>query len=167
MAIKRKLLAIVICVLLLINIVGCVECEHQWGKLKLISESTCVEEGVKERKCELCGEVKTVKLSLDSHKWKAATCTTAKTCKVCNLVDGEPLGHVFNKKIQSKTTLKTQATAENPTAVYYTSCSCGLVSDTETFNLKTMTGKNILIFGDSYSSYVGTIPDDYRVYYNG
>ena len=102
MAIKRKLLAIVICVLMLINIVGCAECEHQWGKLKLISESTCTVQGVKERTCELCGEVKSVNLPLTAHKWKTATCTTPKTCKECNLVEGKPLGHVFNKKIQGK-----------------------------------------------------------------
>ncbi|MEE1154399.1 MAG: GLUG motif-containing protein, partial [Acutalibacteraceae bacterium] len=27
------------------------------------------------------------------HKWTKATCTTAKSCSVCNLTEGEPLGH--------------------------------------------------------------------------
>ena len=28
-----------------------------------------------------------------THKWEAATCTTAKTCKTCGETKGEPLGH--------------------------------------------------------------------------
>ena len=167
MAIKRKLLAIIVCVLMLLNIVGCAECEHKWGNFKTLSQATCTKEGEKQRTCELCGEVNTFSLPLESHKWRNASCTAPKTCKVCSLTEGEPLEHIFNKQVQKPTALKTESTAENPVTVYYKSCSCGLVGDTETFEIKMMTGKNILIFGDSYSSYIGTIPDGYRVYYNG
>lgn len=31
------------------------------------------------------------------HEWKAATCTTAKTCTVCNTTEGSPLGHAWIK----------------------------------------------------------------------
>ncbi len=170
MTFKNKIIPIILCLTMiacLIFNVGCTKCEHQWGKLKLVTEATCTEEGVKERKCELCGEIKTVKTSMSAHKWKTANCTTPKTCKVCLVTEGEPRGHSFVNKVQKNSALKTQATVENPVEVYYKSCICGKVSDTETFEIKTMMGKNILIFGDSYSSYVGTIPNGYREYYTG
>ena len=31
-----------------------------------------------------------------SHSWISATCTTAKTCSLCNLTTGSPLGHTTN-----------------------------------------------------------------------
>lgn len=164
---KRKIIAIIVCALMLINIVGCGECEHEWGKLKVVTKATCTQEGVKERKCALCGEIDTVTIPLESHKWKLATCIAPKTCKVCALTEGVANEHLYNRENKKASALKRQATAENPIAEYYKSCSCGKVSQTETFEVKTMTGKNILIFGDSYSSYAGTIPDGYRVYYNG
>ena len=169
MAIKRKLFAIIVCVLMFINIVGCGECEHKWGDFKVISEASCTEEGVKERTCELCGETNTFNLPITSHKWRLATCTSPKTCKSCGLTQGEPLVHVYNKQTQKASALKSQSTVENPVNVYYKSCACGKLSDTETFEIKMMTGKNILIFGDSYSSYIGTIPNgySYRAYYDG
>ncbi len=31
-----------------------------------------------------------------NHSWQEANCTTAKTCKRCDAVEGEPLGHTWN-----------------------------------------------------------------------
>ncbi len=104
-----------------------------------------------------------------------ATCTTPAlyyfSCE-CGAFGGDDvfeygdIAHYYDKEVVKADALKTQGEGDE-LSVYYKSCVCGLVSETETFEVKTMVGKNILIFGDSYSSYVGTIPDGYRVYYSG
>lgn len=173
MNIKRKIIATIVSVFMVANLLlafaGCGACEHEWGKFKTVNTATCTERGVKERTCELCGEVDTITFDTIAHKWQSATCTEPKTCKTCLATEGEARGHIYAKKSILDKALKTPATNEDTNAVYYKSCSCGAVSDadSDTFIVKTMTGKNILIFGDSYSSYKGNIPDGYRVYYDG
>ncbi|MBR3804148.1 MAG: hypothetical protein IKJ14_02220 [Clostridia bacterium] len=78
------------------------------------------------------------------------------------------LNHTYTEEVIKDEALKTQGEGDE-LSVYYKSCACGAVGDTEVFEIKTMVGKNVLIFGDSYSSYTGTIPEDwiYRVYYDG
>ena len=73
------------------------------------------------------------------------------------------LPHAYTKKVVKVEALKTSETATTP-AVYYKSCECGEISQTETFE-----SKNIIVFGDSYSAYHSTLPTDgwYRVYYDG
>lgn len=56
--------------------------EHQFGETYLIKESTCTEQGLKGRKCSVCGAVTAEKLPLKEHQPKtipgyAATCTKA------------------------------------------------------------------------------------------
>ncbi|MBR6736804.1 MAG: hypothetical protein IKL82_00355 [Clostridia bacterium] len=77
--------------------------------------------------------------------------------------------HYYVCEVVNDETLKTQGTDTTP-SVFYRSCVCGKViaDDTNTFELeKTMLGKNVLIFGDSYSSYIGTIPEPNYPYYKG
>ena len=33
--------------------------------------------------------------TVHEHEWQDATCTTAKTCSICDHTDGDPLGHVW------------------------------------------------------------------------
>lgn len=42
--------------------------------------------------CSLCEETEGAPLG---HTWLAATCTTAKTCETCNKTEGEALGHTW------------------------------------------------------------------------
>ena len=107
---KRKIIAIIVCLFILVSVTACGKCEHEWGKLRVITKATCTEVGVKERKCELCGETQTVTIPMESHKWKYATCTAPKTCKVCALTEGEPNEHLFNREVKKPTTLKREAT---------------------------------------------------------
>ena len=59
----------------------------------------------------VCGGIKTVKYSCTGcehtytkdytvvHDWKKATCTTPKTCSICNETDGDALGHVYEENV--------------------------------------------------------------------
>ena len=44
--------------------------------------------------CSVCGTKEGEPLG---HKWDEATCTTPKTCSVCGMKEGEPLGHKWNE----------------------------------------------------------------------
>ena len=61
------------------------------------------------------------------HEWKDATCTTPKTCNLCNKTEGNALGHTFNLEIVKAEALKSEATCANAN-VYYKSCACGAIS---------------------------------------
>ena len=43
--------------------------------------------------CKICGVTEGEPLG---HNWQAADCVTAKTCKTCGATEGEPLGHTPN-----------------------------------------------------------------------
>ena len=87
------------------------------------------------------------------HQWKDATCTTPKTCSLCQKTEGEALGHsggtatcsqkavcsvcnteygdfaahAFTEEVVKDEALKSAATCTS-TAIYYKSCACGAVS---------------------------------------
>ncbi len=99
------------------------KCQHQWieadclypktcrlcgetsgaalGHAEVIDEavdSTCTQTGLTEgRHCSLCGKIFVAqeKTAAWGHKWNMPTCTTPKTCSVCNTTEGEPYGHTF------------------------------------------------------------------------
>lgn len=66
-------------------------CEHLSHETT-IKEATCIEDGIETFTCLSCGYSHTKKI-IGTHKWISATCATAKTCSVCQTIDGEPLGH--------------------------------------------------------------------------
>lgn len=55
---------------------------------------TCTTDGSKTMKCSRCGQTKTEVIQAQGHQWTEATCTEPKTCSVCNITEGEPLGHI-------------------------------------------------------------------------
>ena len=60
------------------------------------NEATCTENGLTDgKKCSVCETVivKQETISASGHKWKEATCTTAKTCTVCNATEGKAARH--------------------------------------------------------------------------
>ena len=87
------------------------------------------------------------------HQWTAATCTSPKTCALCQKTEGDPLGHTggtatcsqkavctvcnneygdlaahaFTENVVKSEALKSAANCTSA-AVYYKSCSCGAVS---------------------------------------
>ena len=157
----------------------------------LKSEATCDSLAVYYKSCD-CGQISdTETFTRGNKKPHSYTYETVKeealyskaTCRrpalyyyscVCGEVGTEEIfeygdpTHYYSEEIVKDDALKTQG--EGTTlSVYYKSCVCGLVSETETFEVKTMVGKNIIVFGDTYSSYHSTLPTEgwYRVYYDG
>ena len=59
--------------------------------------ATCTEAGLTEgEKCSRCDyEVAQKEIPATGHTWTDATCTTAKTCSVCDVTEGEALGHTW------------------------------------------------------------------------
>ncbi len=43
-----------------------------------------------DKACNICGDTRTI-----THNYAAATCTKAKTCKVCSVTSGKALGHTY------------------------------------------------------------------------
>jgi len=82
-------------------------------------------------RCTVCGEHDT----LAAHTpGAAATETEAQKCTVCQYVIAAPLGHThaFTLETKGEVTLKSAADCINA-ATYYKSCSCGAVSENDTF----------------------------------
>ncbi len=52
-----------------------------------------------DKSCNTCGATRTIK-----HDYKSATCTKAKTCKVCGATSGSKLGHSYKKVVTKATT---------------------------------------------------------------
>ena len=65
---------------------------HTYGNWTTTEEATCTTNGSKERVCS-CGEKET-QIIVGGHSWESATCVDPKTCKKCNLTEGEALGHI-------------------------------------------------------------------------
>lgn len=86
--------------------------------------------------CDVCGNV-----GISTHSYSSATCAAPATCFECGATTGEALPHVYNQEIVKGTTLHTPASCMNA-AVYYKSCSCGAISDSETFTNGTTTSHN-------------------------
>ena len=67
---------------------------HTWNDGETTKAATCKEAGTKKFTCNVCDGTKTETIAkLTTHTWENATCTAPKTCSVCNLTEGEALGH--------------------------------------------------------------------------
>jgi len=127
---------------------GCADEKHSFGKYVSNGNATCIEDGTKTAKCELCDatDTKTDVGSKLGHSFTNyvsdgnATCTadgtkTAK-CDRCAVTDtksdiGSALDHTYNQKVTTDTYKAADATYSSP-ATYYYSCVCG-AKGTETF----------------------------------
>ena len=81
---------------------------------KVTTEATCTKDGVKTFTCSMCKDSYTESI-VAGHKWSNATCTAAKTCSACKIVEGEALGHSYVDA--TSTTPKHVADADTPWAV--------------------------------------------------
>ena len=102
-----------------------------FGDWTVVADATCTEAGSKERVCS-CGEKQTESIAAKGHDWNDASCQNPKTCKVCYATEGNPVSHTYTEEVTSADALKSAASCTSP-AVYYKSCVCGKVGDTDTF----------------------------------
>lgn len=65
---------------------------HTFSEWVETTAPTCTEKGEETRTCA-CGATETQEIDANGHTWIDATCTTLKTCSVCNVTEGEALGH--------------------------------------------------------------------------
>ena len=69
----RRLSIVALCLLVLVNVFALVACdstcEHEWGDWTLSTESTCLVQGTKQRKCLKCEEVQTDNLDIADHSY--------------------------------------------------------------------------------------------------
>jgi len=93
--------------------------------------------------CNICGEIRTI-----THDYKAATCVTPKTCKVCGVTSGKALGHTSDAGTITK---KATCTATGTKTYKCTKCS---------ITIKT---ESIAIIAHNYSSATCTKPQTCKV----
>ena len=80
---KKKLLASVICLLMVVFCViglascggGDDDCTHSWGEWTTTKNPTCTAKGEQERTCTECEETETSEINALGHDWNPATCT--------------------------------------------------------------------------------------------
>lgn len=65
----------------------------------ITTEATCTEDGIKTFTCSACNDSYTEKISATGHNWNNATCVLPKTCSVCNITEGNALGHYLSNGI--------------------------------------------------------------------
>ena len=75
---------------------------HTWGEKKTVAEPKCEAEGKAQIICSVCGSKEDKAIAATGHTWVNATCTTAKTCSVCNATEGEPIGHTTDAGVCSR-----------------------------------------------------------------
>lgn len=68
--------------------------EHHFVE-SVVNQATCTETGKKEYTCTICGHSYSEIIDPTGHQYKNATCTVPKICEVCDLKEGEALGHDY------------------------------------------------------------------------
>ena len=89
-----------------------------------VTAPTCTEVGYTVYTCFCGSSYKDNEVAALGHSFADATCTAAKTCKVCGVTDGAPLGHKYVATV----------TAPTCTAGGYTTNVCSVCSDSYTDN---------------------------------
>ena len=67
---------------------------YYWD-VQVVEYANCVTNGLINYICS-CGACRPETLDATGHDWNAATCTSAKTCKVCGATEGAATGHSWN-----------------------------------------------------------------------
>jgi hypothetical protein len=62
-------------------------------KETVVTKVNCTQDGVTKYSCPNCNHTYEKTTPAPGHKWKAATCTSPKTCSSCGQTDGNALGH--------------------------------------------------------------------------
>ncbi len=72
---RKKIIIITLCFFALISFsflmssCGNGECVHQWGEWSILSNSTCINQGTKQRKCYDCEEIQTDLIDIAEHNY--------------------------------------------------------------------------------------------------
>jgi len=113
-------------------------CAHNLTKTEAIA-ATCLTAGKKEYyTCSICNKVysnaegtleTTVEdcvIAAPGHTWKAATCTSPKTCSACGVTEGEPIAHIWADATCTapKTCFVCNATEGEPIAHTWKAATC-------------------------------------------
>lgn len=69
---------------------------HDWHLHDTITPAGCTTDGEVTLKCERCGASMNEVVKALGHDYQDATCTAPATCSVCEITDGDPLGHLVN-----------------------------------------------------------------------
>lgn len=105
---------------------------HAWGLPVIDKSPTCTTAGRCTYRCTICNTTKFEVIPATGHNWKAATCTTPKTCSKCGATEGSALGHT---KVSYPTVQPTYTTVGYRGGSY---CSvCGTVLSERTTILAT------------------------------
>lgn len=89
---KNKMVVMMIVITILCSALSACGCEHEYNEGTIITESTCVEHGVKKYTCSLCGKEKQEKLPKVEHDYETEVMKEATfeeegeliyTCTVC------------------------------------------------------------------------------------
>ncbi len=132
---------------------------HSWSSWSVTEQYTCTTNGSKERVCS-CGEKET-QIIVGGHSWESATCVDPKTCKKCNLTEGEALGHVG--MIGSECTRCKQIIypkvnmPRTPMAVYHSSALGTIIIEITQLSYKFTSSNRISV---SFSAEVVSVSDE-------
>jgi hypothetical protein len=75
---------------------------HTWSEENAVTEPKCGKDGISQVVCTQCGSKENKAIAATGHTWVNATCTSAKTCSVCNATEGAPLGHTTDAGVCSR-----------------------------------------------------------------
>jgi len=91
--------------------------------------------------CNSCGATRTI-----THNYAAATCTKAKTCKVCGITSGKALGHIYTNTCDKNCNrcMATRSIKHTYTNACDTSCNVCKATRSITHSYKTTTTKATL-----------------------
>lgn len=130
--------------------------EHRHNYVsKITTEATCTKDGTKTFTCSMCNDSYTESIAA-GHKWMEATCTTPKMCSICELIEGEPLGHNMENSRCTRCGIKITATLyeDETVKITFKKAEKYKYSDDRLelyFYVENKTGKTLLIQADAVS----------------
>lgn len=104
---------------------------HRYNSGLVTKQPTCTGTGTRTYTCSTCGGTKKESIAAKGHTYAAATCTAAKTCKVCSATRGKALGHTYKTTITKATLSKSGKTVKK-------CATCGKVVSTTIKRVKTI-----------------------------
>lgn len=137
----RKPRCLLIVIVLLAVILGAVYGLNHFGVIRL-PQFLCLHEWqdatcTSAKTCRLCEKTEGEPLG---HDWQPATCTTMQSCRVCNATKGTPKGHTFGEWKESNDILHAEQHRVRSCTV------CGSVTDEYDKALTSFTKDNLFIF---------------------
>ena len=96
----KRIISSIILIIMLISSLSACFCKHEFGEWSVMKESTCIENGTENRKCNLCDVIEEREISTlaehtygDWNETKKATCTEEgekeQKCNVCQKIQTE------------------------------------------------------------------------------